>query len=114
MGVTLAQAKLTVPTGSRTDYEGREVWQDFGTIHERTFTSISELPSADTPIIYRSGSQLILDGTAAGEVYRLYSLEGEILTQGATIDGATTLDVSALPAGQYILTIRQAAHLITL
>ena len=114
MGVTLGQATLTVPTGARADYEARDVWRDFGSINERSFASISERPSAVTPIIYRSGNQLILDGTTAGETYRLYSLAGEILTQGTTQDGTTTLDVRVLPAGQYVLVVRQDARTITL
>ena len=89
------------------------VWRDFGTIDEREFSSISDLSSTNG-CIYRSGDQLILDGTVSGEEYRLYSLEGALLTQGTTLDGCTTVDVKTLPSSHYILVVSQSSYVITL
>ena len=112
-GITLSQATLTVPTGAKASYGSSSVWQDFGTIEEREFTSISDLSSIEGHI-YKSGSQLVLDGTTAGVAYRLYSLEGVSLTEGTTLDGSTTLDVKSLPAGHYILVVSHNSYVITI
>lgn len=111
--IPLSQATLIVPTGAKATYGSREVWRDFGTIDEREFSSISDL-SSTKGCIYRSGDQLILDGTVSGEEYRLYSLEGALLTQGTTLDGCTTVDVKTLPSSHYILVVSQSSYVITL
>ena len=86
---------------------GRELRTD---VHKIAFgndstTAISSVEMDAKIHIYPNPVQqsLIIEGAQTNETIRIYTLNGVVITTAKVHDDLTTIDVSNLPAGQYLL-----------
>lgn len=75
--------------------------------YEDTPSSVSTVDVNGRIQIYPNPVQhlLVVKGATAGETMRIYSLSGNLVSTVKVVDENTTVDVSGLPVGQYLLQI---------
>lgn len=89
---------------------GRELRTDVHKIVFGNDTIAMAIPSVETDSkiqIYPNPVQqaLIIKGAQANETIRIYTLNGVVLTTAKVHDELTSIDVSNLPVGQYLLQV---------
>lgn len=106
-GVTIGNIPLYVPSGSESAYNAAAVWQDFmsinstlGIVDNDLSTSISIYPNPTKDIL-----KINLINTIDAEVY-LYDIQGRLILNKEINKEVSTLDISHLHSGVYILNIK--------
>jgi hypothetical protein len=74
---------------------------------DTTATAISSVEMDAKIHIYPNPVQqsLIIEGAQTNETIRIFTLNGTVITTAKVHDGLTAVDVSNLPAGQYLLQV---------
>jgi len=104
---------LYVPAGSGTLYQKAHEWKDFGSIIEMAPDGLNELTGKQNILLYpnpvRDGCTINTGENPA--MVSLYSLAGVLLMSRQVTD-KSYLDMSGLPAGQYIVKINTSNGIV--
>ena len=91
---TFNNATLYVPAGTIDKYKATEGWKDFENIEEIDVTEVSEVKAMPV-LLQREGSELIVNGAAAGIPISVYDLSGKLIGNTTATEGTTRVQATA-------------------
>ena len=87
---------LSVPIGSKADYEAVDPWRNFWNIEENAFSNVATIMTTKSITVTTSGNSIIIIGKPSGNI-SVYSVNGQCVYNG------TETVISNLAKGVYIV-----------
>lgn len=82
--------------------------------YDLTPASVEELKANDATVLSKDGDNIVIDGLKDGDIVKMYSVEGKLLsTAKTTANKRMVVSLASYPVGVYVLKFKGANYKIT-